>query len=156
MNLRGYGNSRGIPYQSGFKIVIEAFLEELTTSALKNLINKYGQHPGTKKRLYFHGRSLGCATALQTAYQMCCDNTIIEQLSELSIEFSGVVLDSGFSSLANIGKEMLPFLEPCAEDVFHGENWDNIKILGKIKNLKPCQGLKFFVVNCLNDEICGK
>lgn len=154
-NFRGYGNSRGVPYQRGFMIDIQTILKELRTKVLKNLVKQYGQNLKTGQKLIFHGRSLGCSTALATAVSLFQEgNQVLQAFSALNIQFSGLILDSGFSSLANIGSEWLPFLKNCKEDVFHGENWDNLKALEQlVPFLKNFSEFKFLVVSCKDDEI---
>ena len=127
VNFRGYGNSRGVPYQAGFRIDIETVLKEFTNGALKILTGKFQTNTSSFQRLYFHGRSLGCGTALEAAVRLLSDPQMLESLEKCRISFSGIILDSGFSSLANIGAEWVPCLQNCKSDVFHGENWDNLR-----------------------------
>ncbi len=83
-DYRGYGKSDGTPSEQN--------LYEDTRAAYDWLLNEKGVAP---ENLYVLGRSLGGAPAIELASQVPC---------------GGVIVESSFSSAADIGKSMFPWL----------------------------------------------
>ncbi|MFH1726419.1 MAG: alpha/beta hydrolase [Elusimicrobiota bacterium] len=83
-DYRGYGKSRGRPSEAG--------TYRDGRAAAETLVRDYGVEPG---RIVYYGESLGCAVAVETA---------------LSLPPRAVILDSAFTSTADMGRLILPFL----------------------------------------------
>ena len=99
---------------------------------------------------------MGCGTAMEAAVRLLQDEQMLQSLESCKVKFTGIILDSGFSSLANIGAEWVPCLEICKSDVFHGENWNNLRQIENISKMEYLKNsIKFLVVNCHDDQICG-
>lgn len=86
-DYRGYGKSSGIPSEKGTGLDVQAAYE-VARSALGGVDNP---------PVVVYGRSLGGAVALQLASQ---------------VPVRGVILESTFSSIVDVGKSLYPYLLP--------------------------------------------
>lgn len=103
LDYRGYGKSKGRPSEQGLYKDVRAAYDYLVKE----------QNVETSQILV-HGKSLGCAVAID----LCLDN-----------EVGYLILESPFSSVPNIAKEVYPFL-PC--QLLSHQKYDNVS---KIKSI---------------------
>ncbi len=116
-DYRGYGKSEGRPGEVGtYRDARAAAAEALERAG------------GDPKRVFYYGESMGCAVALQTA---------------LDLPPQGLVLDSAFTSTAEMGKIVFPWLPA---DLIVKNRYDN---LSKISGLT----VPLLMIHSPNDDV---
>ncbi|MCH2173720.1 alpha/beta hydrolase [Myxococcota bacterium] len=102
LDYRGYGLSEGTPSEAGVYLDAQAGLAHLT--------NERGFVP---KRIFVFGRSLGGAVAVDLAHGR---------------ELAGLILESTFTSAAEMATSILPFTTPLV-----GGRFDSIRKISQIR-----------------------
>ncbi|MDE2291505.1 MAG: alpha/beta hydrolase, partial [Elusimicrobia bacterium] len=102
-DYRGYGESPGRPRERG--------LYEDSEAAAREALRRAGGDPG---RLVYYGESLGCAAALETA---------------LRLRPAALILDSPFTSIADMSRDVYPWL-PAR--LLVTQRFDNIGKIGAL------------------------
>jgi len=103
-DYRGYGKSRGIPDEEGTYLDAEA--------AWDYLVDDLGVNP---EKILFFGRSLGSAVAVETV---------------LRKRAGALIIESGFTSVPDLGKKYFPYLPVRLLSRFHYASIDKV---GKIE-----------------------
>jgi hypothetical protein len=104
IDYRGYGQSQGHPSEQGLYNDAQAAYDYLLQTRRINAQN-----------IYFFGRSLGGAVAIDLALKNSC---------------AGVIAESTFTSLPDIGRELYPFLPV---KLVTRERYDSLAKIAKIK-----------------------